>query len=408
MKRIVYGSLSVLAAVTTVFLAAKAEIFERESDVSEASEATAADPSDLFTSSLPNSLNTGEQPAIDPGTDDLLTERLLAHKGRASSQSDLSGMTPQDSRLAGTALPQTGFVRQPDSGVASLSPAPTRRTNQPASETLSAPLTLRTAQTPAQAPAPAPTAPAVDEDEGMGITPSTVPPTGKPIESSPVGEEPAAVPGADDVNPAYPPGDLAPPASRFPNEPAPSVEPDLDEEPSLEEDRDIEADGFEPPDGMESPPVESTPFPSAPSPGPSPVPEGPIEPLPPVEEDGLTDEFPESETDEFPESETDEFPETDPSSLNESPTGEDRLIGEGFTPFQLSYLAIAGGLKEEDIPGGSLLIEAYDAGEVAAEDVVAAAAATRRLGTAADDLDNYTQSVDRFLHRLQRDARSSS
>ena len=433
MKRIVYGSLSVLAAVSTVFLAAKAEIFERESDVSEAGEVTTAETSDLFTSSLPDSVNTGEQPAIDLDSEDLATEQLLAQTGRASSQSDQLGTSPQGSRLAGTALPQKGVGRQPDAEVASLSPALVRRADQPANETLSVVQTLRTAQTPAEAPAPTPTAPAADEDAGTGTPPSTVTPTVKPIESSPLGEEPAVIPGADNVNPAYPPAEEpVPPASGFPNEPTPTREPDLDEDPSLdedsslEEDRDVETEGFESPDSFESPPVESTPFPSAPSPSPAPVPGGPLEPLPPVEEDGLTDEFPESETDEFsepetdefpesetdefPESETDEFPEpeTDPNSLNESPTDEDRLVGEGFTPFQLSYLAIAGGLKAEGIPGGSLLIKAYDAGEIVAEDVVAAAAATKRLGTAADDRDDYTQSVDRFLHRLQRDAQSSS
>ena len=409
MKRIVYGSLSVLAAVSTVFLAAKAEIFERESDVSEAGEVTTAETSDLFNSSLPDSLNTGEQPAIDLNRGDLATEQLLAQMGRTSTQPDQLGTSPQSSRLAETALPQKGFVRQPDADVANLSPTSIRRADQPASETLSAVRTLRTAQTPAQAPAPAPTAPAADEDEGTGLTPSTATPTVKPIESSPVGEEPTAVPGADNVNPAYPPAEEpVPPASGFSNEPTPSGETDLnedsglDEDPSLdensglEEDRDVETDGFESPDSFESPPVESAPFPSAP--GPSPVPSSPLEPLPPVEEEVPTDEF----------SEPDELPEPDPNSLNEPPTGEDRLTGEGFTPFQLSYLAIAGGLKAEGIPGGSLLIKAYDAGEIVAEDVVAAGAATKRLGTAADDREDYTQSVDRFLHRLQKDARSSS
>jgi phage FluMu protein gp41 len=83
-------------------------------------------------------------------------------------------------------------------------------------------------------------------------------------------------------------------------------------------------------------------------------------------------------------------------------------VGEGFTPFQLSYLAISGGLKEEGIPGGDQLISAYKDGEISAEDVVAAGAESNRLGTAASDTEDYAQSVDRFLEILRRDARSSS
>ncbi|MEO0768695.1 MAG: hypothetical protein AAFY72_04565, partial [Cyanobacteria bacterium J06649_4] len=49
-------------------------------------------------------------------------------------------------------------------------------------------------------------------------------------------------------------------------------------------------------------------------------------------------------------------------------SGDERLIGEGFTPFQLSYLAIGGGLEAEGIPGGDLLLQAYEAGDIEAED----------------------------------------
>jgi hypothetical protein len=97
-----------------------------------------------------------------------------------------------------------------------------------------------------------------------------------------------------------------------------------------------------------------------------------------------------------------------PSSPSSGMSSGDRLVGEGFTPFQLSYLAVSGGLKEEGIPGGNQLIMAYEAGEISAEDIVEAGASAKRLGTAADDQFEYTQGVERFLTIFQKDARSSS
>ena len=83
------------------------------------------------------------------------------------------------------------------------------------------------------------------------------------------------------------------------------------------------------------------------------------------------------------------------------------LIGEGFTPFQLSYLAIAGGLDEEGIPGGDRLVSAYDGGELSASDIVEAGDISNRLGEAASDREDFTKDVERFLTLFSRDARNN-
>ncbi|MEO1620446.1 MAG: hypothetical protein AAFU53_05355 [Cyanobacteria bacterium J06632_3] len=159
-------------------------------------------------------------------------------------------------------------------------------------------------------------------------------------------------------------------------------------------------------------PVPATPVPSAPSSTDAPIEapleaapevpveapieaplEAPIQTLPPVD-DGML------EPEAFPEA-----PAVDEGFSDSGDSG--RLVGEGFTPFQLSYLAISGGLKEEGIPGGGLLVSAYKDGDVSAEDIVAAGAVTKRLGTAAADESDYTESVDDFLKLFVRDNRSN-
>ena len=130
-------------------------------------------------------------------------------------------------------------------------------------------------------------------------------------------------------------------------------------------------------------PLPSSPaVPEAPLPV-TPLPEAPIEGSPALPEEGG-------------------FPE---SGAVGSPS--DRLVGEGFSPFQLSYLAIGGGLKEVGIPGGNLLLDAYEAGDISAEDIFEAGAVTKRLGTAASDPDDYVKSIDQFLKLLSRDGLSS-
>jgi hypothetical protein len=128
--------------------------------------------------------------------------------------------------------------------------------------------------------------------------------------------------------------------------------------------------------------------PGAPAPGASPA-----RPLPPL-----------------PSSPTESAPprggSTAPNAAPVSGASSDGLVGEGFTPFQLSYLAISGGLEEEGIPGGEKFLSAFRQGDISAEDVVEAGAASNRLGSAASDQADYTAGVDRFLEILRRDAYS--
>lgn len=153
--------------------------------------------------------------------------------------------------------------------------------------------------------------------------------------------------------------------------------------------------GTTPPSGTLSPSAPSAPSgitPSAPGSTPS-APGGtlsPIEPvtpspLSPIEEEAVPGDLPTSGTESFGSS--------------------DRLVGEGFSPFQLSYLAIGGGL--EGIPGGSMLLSAYNSGELSAADIVDAGAASNRLGTDASNEADYTAGVDRFLELLTKDARNN-
>ena len=142
----------------------------------------------------------------------------------------------------------------------------------------------------------------------------------------------------------------------------------------------IEPDSVTPSD--ETPvdsPLPAEPLPAEPLPA---EPDAPSEALPPIDDSGFDEAAPLGST-------------------------SDRLIGEGFSPFQLSYLAIGGGLKEAGIPGGNQLLSAYKSGELSAEDIVAAGAMTKRLGTDADDEADYTKGVDKFLQLLSRDSLNS-
>ena len=167
------------------------------------------------------------------------------------------------------------------------------------------------------------------------------------------------------------------------------------DEPDLEEETESGVEGPIPEGTIESAPASSEepgvlePLPSTPA---APPTAPSVEP-PPAES---------FEPEPFPESE-------DPAGSGAQSGGfeGEGLIGEGFTPFQLSYLAIAGGLREEGIPGGDRLISAYKDGELSAADIVSAGEASNRLGTAAIDKEDYTQDVDRFLKIFRRDARTS-
>ncbi|MEO1684903.1 MAG: hypothetical protein AAFS06_16795 [Cyanobacteria bacterium J06631_12] len=239
---------------------------------------------------------------------------------------------------------------------------------------------------------PAPVAPPTGIEE-PGAVPVT-PPTGiEGVEESPVAP-PGEVPGAPIEGVEEAPEGLGEseiednmPAGEDPEEP-------LDAPVPAAPPGDIPSDV--PPAGAPIPEPEA---PGAPVPGPtegmppgptdglpsSPAPVTPVEPLPPVEEDAL------------------------PGEPVPGPTSDsgNRLIGEGFTPFQLSYLAISGGLNEEGIPGGTRLLAAYEAGSLSAEDVVEAGALSNKLGTAASDEEDFTKSVDNFLKMLVRDSRAT-
>ncbi|MEL6780513.1 MAG: hypothetical protein AAFO06_25080 [Cyanobacteria bacterium J06597_16] len=211
-----------------------------------------------------------------------------------------------------------------------------------------------------------------------GIPGGVVPAT--PSQSAPAGITPAAPLPATPL-PATPPSDLpatpvepmqvlppeapiAPMAPADPIEPAQPLIPDVPGDMDLETNDDFSPDEFSP---DEFSPEDASP-----------------EDALPLEENGDPSEFPSSGV-----------------------SADERLIGEGFTPFQLSYLAISGGLREEGIPGGGMLLSAYKSGDISAEDIVAAGAGSKRLGTAADDQEDYTKGVDRFLKILEQDTRSS-
>ena len=223
----------------------------------------------------------------------------------------------------------------------------------------------------------------------------TAPTPISPVPSSPVPASPVpAAPGSASPAPISPvpasPGIESPvPTSPVPSSPVPAA-PDAqiaEPAPSDIDSPDIESpsvDSSDPMDpGVDAPPSSLPPMPSA----------------PPVSPGSSEDSFPSNEGfDAAPDSEA--FPESRSGSA-------DSLVGEGFTPFQLSYLAIAGGLQEEGIPGGDRLVSAYKDGDLSATDIVEAGASSNRLGAAATDRDEFTKGVDRYLKIFRRDARSS-
>ena len=206
---------------------------------------------------------------------------------------------------------------------------------------------------------------------GMTPVPGAAPPGGElpgsptpgaPNGITPVSPTPGAPSGVTPISPSTP---GSAPADMTPGTPGSTPLPAAPNESVLDEES----------DGLETP--------------------GTLSPVEPVTPDAPLDSLDEVAPDE-------DFP----TSGTESFSSSDRLIGEGFSPFQLSYLAIGGGLKEAGIPGGNILLAAYDAGEVSAADIVDAGATTNRLGTDADNQDDYTAGVDRFLELLTRDALS--
>ena len=414
MKRIlVYSSLSVLTAIGTVFTAANAEIFEGE-ETSTTATSQLASSSTIFDTSA--TFDTADIIGADiigqvPGT----VESDIPPAAKPSAA------TPTETELE-VATAATDSDAPGGTGVETLTPVPGATPLSPIPD--SGPVNGIVPATPVETPLGSPTLPAApgttpleSEAESTGdpteeLAEELEAPTegietdgmendafeGNSFEATPTEaplEEPAAAPLTEDEplqdgavkeeetpNPAPPGSNFTPsaPDSNFtPSEPngitpsAPSGVPSNGLTP-------IEPDSVTPSD---EPPVDS-PLPAEPLPAePLPAePDAPSEALPPIDDSGFDEAAPLGST-------------------------SDRLIGEGFSPFQLSYLAIGGGLKEAGIPGGNQLLSAYKSGELSAEDIVAAGAMTKRLGTDADDEADYTKGVDKFLQLLSRDSLNS-
>jgi len=476
MKRIIYSSLSVVTAIGTVFVAAKAEVFSQNGSTQDATEQfTAIAPTDSFLGdSLDGSLKDtakGDLSSLsisqrnDQGVNDLLSGNVLNSGSKlAATSSDIpSGLSSQSK--ASTKIDESVSAPTVVSSVAPASPAfsASRRSY---GQFAQVPVTqVPMPEEPAAAPTAKPSAAEADAATELPEAESpVVPASGIGVEAAPTAA-PTIVPASPTVLPAAPVDatetealgsemEAAPteatPIEATPTEAAPVEDESFGEESPVEneafeaqplpteapdavdgdtfEDGSIEMEIEEAPESMpEAAPLPSTPLPSAPG---TPVPASP---------DGLGEPVPSAPTAPIP---SQSFPAEEPSApienvpieespienapienapLEEVPMEEnsfpspteplsdsgDRLIGEGFTPFQLSYLAASGGLKEAGIPGGFILIDAYKDGDISAEDVVNAGATTKRLGTAANDEAAYTDSVDDFLKMLVRDARST-
>ncbi|MEL7068516.1 MAG: hypothetical protein AAGN15_07670 [Cyanobacteria bacterium J06581_3] len=497
MKRIIYGSLSVLAAIGTVFTAAKAEVF-----------GTSSQETDTITQEKFTSQSTSQGQSVTPdmfGVANSGNQLLGATRQATNSNSQLFQPTPVQSTPA-----RTGFSPQLTQ-VPGTTPIPTPVSKPSAGASGSETLTEEEAAveegsvtegsapfgTEAEAPVVVPSAGGQTlPSPGAGFTPGSAATPVVPANDSAQTDvdAPAAtpvVPAAPDAAPLVPGtpdaesdaleedsfgtepaeggmfGDEVPEEEVLIDEGAVTddseeMEPDeadLDEADSdeLESDTvdesdaemgdDIDSDGFDDgsiemeSDGFEEAPVspdvdglDESPEGDAvpgepdvftapvPEPGSVPAPGGEFTPMPPADVEAPLDAPAESTpgtplpptpvappvpSDSFEPSEGDAF-EADPLD-SPTPLGStsDRLIGEGFTPFQLSYLAIGGGLKEAGIPGGTLLLDAYEAGEISAEDIVNAGAMTKRLGTDANDEADYAKGVDKFLKLLSRQGLNS-
>ena len=527
MKRIlVYGSLSVLTAVGTVFAAANAEIFNGEdSEPQETSQLTDGIFGDQAigneTFGITNSSNRLNRLN---GLTDKTSKSRPETPLKASPESALSALKSNED-IQTVAISSNGAIRAVQTGVAQpnsfISQVPgttmpgTTPMPKPSASELSEPDEDADAITPestdssgVESVSPSPGVPPLSPVPGNSVVPAspTDAPLGSPVLPAAPGGAPTTIPldteAADDIDeetleavptevdedslesdsfdaaPAVEPLTDEPPAGEgledglemegdlgieedVPLEDGPSMteEPPTEDEAGVEDEPDIEVeaeveDDFE----IESEPVmeddsameddteleddtdadeslleDSTPLPGPPgsefTPGapdnggitPSApdsnftpaVPEGvtPLTPddAPPVESPSPA--LPPAPLEPMPEAPTEALPPINDSGFDEGtqPLGStsDRLIGEGFTPFQLSYLAIGGGLKEVGIPGGNLLLSAYESGDISAADIVAAGARTKRLGTAADDEADYTKGVDKFLKLLSRESLNS-
>ncbi|MEL6938985.1 MAG: hypothetical protein AAFO84_07310 [Cyanobacteria bacterium J06598_1] len=427
MKRIIYSSLSILAAVGTAFVAAEAEVLGGESSTTKTSNETvlsaiSASGGPAARNSTPSSI-LGEQPsALSPSTGSpFSTAQVLP-----------TAPTPKPSAGAPAVVPDNADQTLPDPGVA----APETDASGP---TLSVPsfaepgtrgpiLQLDMDETGGEEVVPANGAkPTVeestiegtisedavieDEEDESAVSQETV-----PLETSEetIPEEtiPEDMPFEEDSDEEGTTEGDSMGDSDFSGEDEPLMdEPLMDSEPSegftpepSEEFTPGPSEGFTPDTPGEFP-ADDAPSGITPVVPPASVPVDPsaepVEPLAPTEAPLAPMDEGEFDGD----NQFDGGSEFNDTGAVGSPS--DRLIGEGFSPFQLSYLAIGGGLKEAGIPGGAQLMSAYESGDLSAEDIVNAGAMTKRLGTDASDAEDYAKGVDKFLKLFSRDGLNS-
>ncbi len=465
MRRLIYGSLSVLTAIGTVFVAAKAEVFSAENRPSANSEEIVK--TELDTAGGLPAFPKGGLPTDGFSTDSLssanfpgisLKKTNAANSGLISVPTGLASDPMKTNKVSAASSSFKPIARQ-----ALFEPVPYQSSSYQAQAMPETPVPAGIVQaqpSPAAKPGvvqqsvpPASASEELDPVEGDGSL--TDPPAGTP----PAGTVPDAVPGTFIV-PATP--NMAPEMSPEAG-PKPGVESDADDPASAD---DLAPEGQTPPplspmpsegiiresnpsvtpvtpNGSSVPPAGISPtgapptgFPSEEAGPMTPLPSAPVAPS--IEDPSMApsadpSEDPSADPSMVPSADPSEDPSVEPEPIeplpleplppsplpptndsaapNEFPvsgSSSDRLVGEGFTPFQLSYLALAGGLEEEGIPGGTQLVSAYRQGDLSAEDVVAAGATSNRLGTAASDLADYTDGVDRFLEIFRKDTGSSN
>lgn len=431
MKRLIYGSLSVLTAISTAFLAAKAEVLSADNqpsasseEISENTTAAGLDKAALLfgqptaTTALLDALSTASPLSTSPTqasntaaglvktslisvpTKGLLATTATSANAQAQSTPAAKPGSVQQSVPPASATESPKPIEGSAGGDTNLTAPGAAPVGVPgaAPETFIVPATPNNNLSPELAPEEEPASEA-DLAPAEDLTPAEnlIPEADSPTPSSDLAPAENRAPGMQ----MSPEGQTSPSLSPMPNEgviresnpPLTPVTPGSNAPPAGVSPAGVPPAGIFPtgappaitPIDEAEPMTPLPPIPVNPSVVPSADPSvEPIEPLPPVGDSVAPDEFP------------------------VSGSSSDRLVGEGFTPFQLSYLALAGGLEDEGIPGGPQLISAYKQGDVSAEDIVTAGAMSNRLGAAASDQENYTQGVDRFLEIFRKDARSSS
>ncbi|MFE4107376.1 hypothetical protein [Almyronema epifaneia] len=104
------------------------------------------------------------------------------------------------------------------------------------------------------------------------------------------------------------------------------------------------------------------------------------------------------------------FPDTNLDEANTQPvnleTYDDEARGNSslagiVTPFELTYIAYSGGLRDYGVPAAQTLTSEYQIGNVTAEQVVEAAIRDSLVDASAMDDERYIDRVDYFLRLLE-------